>query len=518
MIDTRAHTITFFEDRAEVLRVASLPLTPGPHTLTLTGATVFLDDPSLQLDVVCPDDAPEGARVLTSRVRRVQELVERPDEDAIQRLEQLLEQTARDERARELEVDRLRHERTRLEALETMYYAELERAPLPHASDPEVWRDALGKLNEERERHFQTERALRARARELQLARERARAHLALARRSKHELRARIEVQLDVSHPGTYEVRARYFTPCALWRPAHLARLIRDPDEGARVRVSTLATAWQNTGEVWEDVRCVFSTARPTQAADAPALQDDILYTRPKTERERRVVEVAARDVSISTTGADATRSIDEMPGVDDGGEPLRFEAPSPVSIPSTGTPFQVQVQDVWLPATVEVVAFPERRPVAYLRAQCRWNHTDPLLAGPVQLMREQELAGRSKVNFVAVGATLELGFGVESSLRVQREVSRTKETHTLRRKHQLDYTVTLYVSNLSREPRAITLVERVPVSEIDDVTVKIHDTSGAPCDENGFVHVHVDLPARGTTQHTISYEILHATNVHLSL
>ena len=52
---------------------------------------------------------------------------------------------------------------------------------------------------------------------------------------------------------------------------------------------------------------------------------------------------VAARDEAVQVAGLGrGKRATDDMPGVDDGGEPLTLRASEPVDLPSTGQPFRV--------------------------------------------------------------------------------------------------------------------------------------------------------------------------------
>ena len=67
------------------------------------------------------------------------------------------------------------------------------------------------------------------------------------------------------------------------------------------------------------------------------------------------------------------------MPGVDDGGEPLTFEANRPVQILSTGQPVRIEIAQVTMPAQVERVVFPERGMAAHLRATATLSGPRPL-------------------------------------------------------------------------------------------------------------------------------------------
>src|SRR5690349_9414016 len=88
---TRAERVTMFEDRAEVVRRAVFPVTPGVRTEACAGVSLLVDDGTVQAKVI------QGpARVLSTRVLRRKHL-----EKALGREEiDALERAARDARER----------------------------------------------------------------------------------------------------------------------------------------------------------------------------------------------------------------------------------------------------------------------------------------------------------------------------------------------------------------------------------------------------------------------------------
>jgi uncharacterized protein (TIGR02231 family) len=206
------------------------------------------------------------------------------------------------------------------------------------------------------------------------------------------------------------------------------------------------------------------------------------------------------------------------MPGVDDGGEPRAFTAAQPVTIASTGQPFRVELGALRLPCTVELVALPELDAAAHVRATATLASGWPLLAGPVRLARGASLVGRTRIGFVGQGEPFELGFGTDDAIRVRRRVDDRRDTGVTGTQ-KLNRTVHLYLSNLGAEPRRLAVVERVPVSELEEVTVKVTAAGGAVVDEqDGFARFAVELPGNGTRELELAYRVEARANVQLSL
>lgn len=508
-IQAAAVEVVFFEDRARVRREADVSLVAGAQTLLLSGAGLAIDDSSLTVALDGPGAA--DVELLSWRVLRQVRVVQAADEarrcrDACDDAERALE-------AARLTVLRLEAQRRMLVEAEDALLAE---APKLLADEIGPWAEALDDLDAPLTRWLDEDAEARAALEERERDLTRARERLTLATTERREVEAIIELQLHAPAAGGLRVAVEYVTPCAAWRPAHRAEL-RDVAGQPKLVIIPVATAWQATGERWERVRCAFSTARPTQAAAPPALTDDRLYTRPKTEQERRVVEVEARDVTIQLTGAvGGTRQADAMPGVDDGGEPLRFSPTRLVTMPSDGKPLRVELDVVELPCKVELVAFPELAAVAHLRALATWTGKAPLLAGPVTLRREGEVVGTARLKFVGPGDSFELGFGPDDALRVRRSVTQKTDTRGITRRNYLEREVALYTSNLSDQPRTLILIERVPVSEIEDVAVKLDAHNPADPDKDGFIRVVQQLPARRTATSTIKYTVDYGSHVNL--
>ncbi len=511
-LETKPLKVTFFEDRAEVVRSAKTRVPGGTVTLSLRGVTPLVDDQSVQPLLI------GQVKLLSSQVsRRTYEVPagsesELKDSEADQKKAQARRVLA--ERA--LEVVQVHEGRT--SALLLAWIVALGRVPRGAATGMGSWRAAWGQLL-----NAQTEALdrLSAAQRELQEARldeKRAQQRYQAARRLRPRRESAIELQIEAPHPTEISLEVTYITPCALWRPEHLARLMQNPDGTASLQIVTSAVVWQRCGEEWHNVTSRFSTARPAQHASPPLLSEDQIRLRRKTDAERRTIIVEAREQSISVAGLGrGSQKVEDMPGVDDGGEPLTFEASRPVTIYSTGQPLRIEISQISMPAQVERVVFPERGMAAHLRTTATLVGTRPLLAGPVVLSRGTELCGRGRTNFVGRGEPFELGFGPDDGVRVRRQVTEEREQAALTGTQRIARTVKLFVSNLSGKSRKLIVTERIPVSEIREVEVSVEKTSGMRWDgKDGFAHFDVEVPGRSTKELLLSYHIEAPSRVQL--
>ena len=500
-VATTVRRVTFFEDRAEVVRVLSATLPAGRSRIHAQGLTLLVDDRS----IACTSTE---AQIVYSRVRRrVEEAAQADDLAALDaNRERCRAKVARIDAA----VERASVDARRTEALLGAWTTAVAAVPSRAEEAAVELSSAYDALDAEATTIFDRVAALRS---EREMAHgEAVRADMALAnaRAKKPRYEAFVELEVIAPSEGSFEIELTYRTPCALWRPEHLARLTKN-----EITITTYATVWQMTGESWNDVPCRFSTARPAKTATAPLLPEDVLHTQRKTEIVRRRIVVEARDQTVNLAGVDrGTRDVDEMPGVDDGGQAQWLDAKENATIESDGRPTRIEIGQRTLSCEVERVCFPERSPATHVRARATLEG-GPLLAGAVTVARGSELVGRSQTPFVGAGEPFELGFGIDDGIRIQRKQTEKRKTTPVTGTQHVAREVRLYLSNLGDDTRSVTIIERVPVSEVEDVQVHVVDTAQSKRDaKNGFVTFDQELSPRGTRDLVLEYRIEAGSNV----
>jgi uncharacterized protein (TIGR02231 family) len=509
---SRAVKVTLFEDRAEVVRAAHVEIAAGTSWVSLDGVSPFVDERSVQARLT--GEAAEGVKVLSARVRwrtHLERALGREEIDALVQKERAAQRVVREQ---DLAIDRATRAEEQARQLLGKWLEGVAQVPRG-AREPAALASFGAALAAVQQRAAQALAQI-AGAREArqqaadELGAARARLQAGRVERPRHE--AVIEVQLGSSEARRIGVELSYRVPCALWRPEHVVRLAAMPKAGkaAPLSIVTMATAWQRTGERWDEVELCFSTARPARVASPPLLSDDLLHARRKTDQERQRVEVDLREEVVKSAGLDrGARVVEEMPGVDDGGEPVLLAAREKVSIPSDGRPFRVEVQQVTVEAQIDRVLFAELSQVAHLRATATLSKGGPLLAGPVRIVRGRSLVGRGRVDYVGKGEPFELGLGTDDGVRVRRVVSEQRDTTAITGTQKIKRQVKIYVSNLGSAQKRLLVSERVPVSEIADVEVLLPEGTGFERKgKDGFLERELSLGPGAVETVELAYEI----------
>jgi uncharacterized protein (TIGR02231 family) len=481
--------VVVMEDRAQVERRGVVSLAGGSSRVEVVGLPLVAVDRSLTVEAV--GAAVREARLVRRRKDRAGDGLPQGASAAQQKLRSLTDE----QRRLEADEQRTRAKREALQAARGELYQSIAERAGHGEAEPASWKAQLGLLDVAEREAEEAARQASARASALRSEREALEAALQGVEPPDEALECVLVLTLEGQ--GEAAVRASYLVPCAAWRPAYRATLV---DE--RVLFELEAVVWQRTGEDWSDAQLELSTARPTLGTSPPTLETDWLRLRKKSHEEQRQVEVAVREQKIDVAG-ERSDGAPELPGLDDGGEARLLRVPHRASVPSDGQAHRIPLGAFEAEAALELVAVPELSPLAFALARFRNEGPTVLLAGPVELVRSAGLVGRSQVAFTAPGETLKLSFGSEDGVRVTRELEETHDEARFTGRRTTRKAVRLHVSNMSPTARALTIEERVLVSEVKEVTVEVLarecDPQPAPPSKEGIVRLQVSLPPRGT-------------------
>lgn len=485
--------VTLLEDRAFVRREAQVTLPKGLSRWLLDGLSPALVDKTLTAQLNGP------ARVLHLTVeRRLPEIPEKPpapvDEAELER--------ARQRKLVAEELSLLDRELVSASTLQAELINDICQQVAWGNSDAAGWESQIREIAEWKEQLVEKRHQLVLRNESL-VSPPRPPDPLVPA----PSLVTEMVIEIESPEEQTGRLRLEYCVPCACWRPSHRAVL----GNGGLTFFSE-ASCWQNSGESWDEVELVFSTQRPSLGSEPPRLPVDQLRAQKKSQE----VVVAERDLEIhelAAGGAPTGARQSEIPGIDDGGQAVNLKAEQPASVPSDGKPIRVPLFQFESEAELENLLMAEACSEVVQKSRHHNRSAFPLLAGPVDLVRDGGLIGRVSLLYVAPGESFALGWGPQSSLRVTRSQRNTAEEKDdlMGGWMKTGHVVELTLSNLSTDTHPVRVVERVPVSELKQVEVVCdgkNTTGGAAPDANGFVTWTIELPPRGRKHLKLAYAL----------
>lgn len=144
--------------------------------------------------------------------------------------------------------------------------------------------------------------------------------------------------------------------------------------------------------------------------------------------------------------------------------------AGAPATVLADGRPHRIRIGAWTTPVEAAHVAFPELAAAVIVRTRAVHAGATPLLAGPVDLVRDGGYTGRTSILYVAPGERFELGWGADPALRLSRTAREKRdEPGVFGAWTQVRHRIAIRLSNLGATARTITVTERVPVSELPD-------------------------------------------------
>jgi len=346
-------------------------------------------------------------------------------------------------------------------------------------------------------------------------------------------------------------VRLSYLVNEAGWNPAYNFRSAKG---SKTVRVEYNALVRQMSGEDWNGVSLVLSTASPALAAQGPGLapfrvalgqiqggkgKPDVSkrfqmaqQRRSKAGQKQQIssnlrdsrsfnweMNAAANDAQWAelAAGKDILETLRGELGTTSEGPSISYTIQGPVSLASRSDQQMLRIADGELPARFYHVATPVLTPYVYREAAMTNGAVEVLLGGPVNVYLDGRFVGRSELPTVARGETFVLGFGADPQLRARRElVDKTEGVQGANREFTLSYR--LVIENYKDEPATVRLFDRIPYAENKaDIRVTLGEMAEKLSTEplylrlerpKGILRWDVDVPpnATGEKAKTVEY------------
>lgn len=503
----RAVAVTVFRDRAEIEREVEVNLPVGLSRVTFVGLPPGLERDSLRASVT-------GPTVVLGAVEVVDGVASPEESPEVQAL------LAR--------LAKLRAERATLRARDESSGEQQKflRAVAEHAAQP---RPENASLDIGRIDAFY--RLMGARLEELSdatLARDERRAALAVQieleegrlaglQRDASIQELRVAVEVEAESAGARTLRLQYVLQGASWQPTYRATF--DPATG-EVSLISEAVVTQRSGEDWDDVSLRLSTATPARGL-APVQLAGLWLRRPAIEEitvSARKREESLQDTPVAVTafseadlkdmdiesiteiservpslqfdqgprretevGRPANTDVARDMDVERAEHTVTFRVPGRSSIAADGRAHRVPLRRATLRAALEHRIVPAASESAYVIAHAQAPDY-PLLAGALRAYTTGTYLGSFALGETPAGEKLDLPFGVDDRVRVDRTRAPTRESSSglLSRQRQVEYRFATRIENTTAETRTIVVEDRLPISEDDRIEVDLADATSA--------------------------------------
>ena len=493
-IETKASVFaaTVFPDGATVTPKASFSAPEGRHTLVLTGVPVGFDTNSLRasgegdasFSIVSVEQRaadPVALQALyRSEAKKIETAIERLQDQKVQAENQI---AAADRQLAFIDA-----------TIEAAQVSGGKEGAAPTAQD---WVTLWTQSNASSAQALGIKQRARVQIRELDRQIEQLYARSPDAQPRTIPISIAVEIEAAAAVKG--EVEVKHFTRAASWGPVYDARL---DTEAGQVTLVRRAAIQQRTQEPWEDVALTLSTARPTGGTAAPLPRRRIAQLVPERPLQPQPSFGQLLD-SLSESRAEAESAVRAAPvptvqvapapvpvaaqvvnaAIRTQGEALAYDIPSKADIPGSGVVRQVLVGEEKFDGTVELRATPSQDKTAYLYATFE-NGEGLILPGEVSLTRDGLYIGKGRLPLTAAGEEGAVPFGALETLKIAYRVVEQKSEDSFAAAEETERRRYVFsAENLSETARKVVLYDSLPVSNSDQVEVKL--VGDAPSNED---------------------------------
>jgi uncharacterized protein (TIGR02231 family) len=316
------------------------------------------------------------------------------------------------------------------------------------------------------------------------------------------------------------------------WRPSYDAAL--ETTSGAKsLSLTRRANLAQHTGEDWTDVALAVSTARVARASDIPDVDPlKIDFWQPPVAMSKRNADTAgdlrldqslggaqvsgvARPMALAAAPPAPRPAEQAASQLEAGAYSAEFKVPGRISLASDGAQKSFVLARLNSDPTILVKTAPGLDQTAYLQAHFVDTEEAPILPGEVALHRDGAFVGESRIAFVAPGDGIDLGFGADDKIKIQRApVNRKENEPTWYNQSKIEtreFKTT--VKNLHDFAVKVQVIDRLPISENTAITVEMLSTTTTPTekqvgDKRGVMSWTLDLAPNEAKDIRLAYRM----------
>ena len=325
---------------------------------------------------------------------------------------------------------------------------------------------------------------------------------------------------LAVAEAGEVTVDVSTVEGFANWSPVYDMRLTTGED--AALDIDRAVVISQQTGQDWNDVQLILSTARPGQQTGPSGVWAPLrrIISEDDLERERGVVMLSdqAEGLSRSVVGGLAAEAVQAPMAVtaqaEFSGATVTYVYPGRVDIRNGVEDLRLPLDTLNFDADVWAEAAPSRDQIAYRVAEFTNDTGEVMLPGQALIFADGTMIGFDRLPLLAAGADTQIGFGPLDGLRLTRAIPSKSEgdVGVFTTSTQLTEQAVISVENLTGQDWSVLLRDAIPYSEQDDLEVEFTASPPAsrrdPEGKRGILEWDLDVVAGARQEVTLEYTL----------
>ncbi len=550
--------VTVYLDRAKITRISELNLAKGDITVVLDSLPVGLMESSIRAFFT------DGTGVKILGLSHKLTTTETAPQQRVADLDQQISQIENvDKRVIRDRLDAFNGQKALLMAITKTAGDKMSEQTSKGGLEVSQWETAFRFVGARLLEVGDSIRVNEAKISELDKKLERLHKDLALLAGTQQKAARSVQVDLRAAQDAKVSLAIYYIIQGASWNPIYDARLTADSDS---LELNYNAEVRQRTGEDWNQVELVLSTAAPQMQAGPAELQPwQLAIWVPPTNTRTKYETSSQVTISTEQIKTKPVQNVDDLLGqvagvernakgevfirggkagevayIVDGvpiNDPLggqfaqnltlvsgviasafqtSFVIQRPETVPSGEKAVRTSIAQYRLSQKTELISRPRLLEGAYRRLTITNQNQAPLMPGLVALFADADFIGNATLGALVVPEqTFDLPFGVDNSMKVERKILNYKRSQS-GDKIKIDQTVSIKLLNRGKTVRSINLEEPLPLSQDNRVKITMGDILPKPAttDASGKASWSVTVAPGDSAMVAIPYRIEYPAGV----
>ena len=349
--------------------------------------------------------------------------------------------------------------------------------------------------------------------------------------------RSEISVLVSANSAISGKIELKYLIGDAGWSPSYDIKAV---DTDKPVKLEYRAKVYNNSDINWKNVKIKLSTADPNTGVSKPELKPWYLkyktysynnsarfkkgegYIQNKMIQAQNMPSVSQDDADVSYEYEEIDVSLEEDDGISDIFTDAQvpelsaeFDIKKTYDIPSDDKPYIVDINEYELPASYKHYAVTKLDKDVFLLARITGWQDLNLIEGPANVYYSGTYLGQAFIDIRNVKDTLDLSLGRDGKVLVTRtKLKAYSSSKIIGTKRKETMTYQLIARNNRKTDINLQILDQIPISQTDEIEVKVLETSGAVANETtGKLKWEFKLKPGETKKITLSFEIKYPKN-----
>eukprot|EP01117_Protostelium_nocturnum_P007107 TRINITY_DN2546_c0_g1_i3.p1 TRINITY_DN2546_c0_g1~~TRINITY_DN2546_c0_g1_i3.p1 ORF type:complete len:545 (-),score=161.69 TRINITY_DN2546_c0_g1_i3:45-1679(-) len=315
-------------------------------------------------------------------------------------------------------------------------------------------------------------------------------------KRNDTKMYTEVVVALEASEETDVVLEVSYLTRAANWKASYDVRV---NSENKSLEASYYGNITNNSGEDWNDVNVILSTAKPGVGGAPPKLTTKYINSyRRESERLSTVTENPLYSAPQQTMMNNAIHQVFMnqpvypsqsvgMATVQDTGHTCTYSIQRKYTLESDGKPHKVTIGISQLLAEFNYESVPRLQAEAFLKASIKNISNGTFLPGDMSIFMDGNFVSKSEMKLVNPDEKFTIFLGADSGVKVEhRPLGSHNDTNSylFKTKKCLNVKSKIIIKNFKKNPIKIAVYEQLPKSTEGEVKVTL--VSPELSDSNG--------------------------------